>query len=117
MSARALGSTVRLVLVRYAEVMEDRTYLHATLREGAEQADEIASATLDAAKKVRTPTTTSRRSNVAHTCCALAGNGDHLSTRLRVARRGHCSRGSRGPPDAARLLSRCTRNPKTELWG
>ena len=52
MSARALGSTVRLVLVRYAEVMEDRTYLHATLREGAEQAAEIASATLDAAKKV-----------------------------------------------------------------
>ena len=39
------------IQTRYAEVMEDRTYLHATLREGAEQADEIASATLDAAKK------------------------------------------------------------------
>ena len=67
-------------MFRYAEVMEDRTYLHATLREGAEQADEIASATLDAAKKVRARDPTEVHAVYSLLLlCALAGDGDHLA--------------------------------------
>lgn len=45
------------IQTRYAEVMEDRTFLHATLREGTEHADKIASATLGSAKKAMGITT------------------------------------------------------------
>lgn len=49
--ADALIAHLEPVQLRYAEVMEDRTFLHATLREGAAAADEVASVTLSAAKK------------------------------------------------------------------